>query len=51
MQKMSKKLAPSRPFPPTLHVLVLPSQLPLDLRLNFRNLDEEFLVCKLLILV
>ncbi|KAK2463183.1 hypothetical protein APHAL10511_004838 [Amanita phalloides] len=40
---MSKKLSPNRPFSPTVHVLVLPSQLPLDLRLNFRNLDEEFL--------
>ncbi|KAF8633344.1 hypothetical protein AX17_004516 [Amanita inopinata Kibby_2008] len=40
---MSKKLSPHRPFPPTVHVLVLPSQLPSDLRLNFRDLDEELL--------
>jgi len=40
---MSKALSPHRPFPPTVHVLVLPSQLPLDLRLSFRDFDEESL--------
>ncbi|KII92264.1 hypothetical protein PLICRDRAFT_50680 [Plicaturopsis crispa FD-325 SS-3] len=38
---MSLHLAPSRPFAPAVHALILPSQLPLDLRLTFRDLDEE----------
>ncbi|KIL68846.1 hypothetical protein M378DRAFT_8282 [Amanita muscaria Koide BX008] len=42
-QTMAKTLAPHRPFLPTVHTLVLPSQLPLDMRLNFRDLDEESL--------
>lgn len=37
---MSEKLAPTRPYAPTVHVLVLPSQLPIDLRLTFRDMDE-----------
>ncbi|KAI6121449.1 hypothetical protein F5141DRAFT_998403, partial [Pisolithus sp. B1] len=37
---MSKLVAESRPFLPTVHVLTLPTQLPLDMRLAFRNLDE-----------
>lgn len=32
--------ASSRPFTPTVHVLVLPSRLPLDLCLNLRELDD-----------
>ncbi|KAF9819179.1 hypothetical protein IEO21_02350 [Rhodonia placenta] len=40
---MSDVTASSRPFPPTIHVLILPSQLPTDLRLNFRDLDELLL--------
>ncbi|PFH50904.1 hypothetical protein AMATHDRAFT_75292 [Amanita thiersii Skay4041] len=40
---LSKKVSAYRPFPPTVHVLVLPSQLPLDLRLNFRDLNEGLL--------
>lgn len=44
LQKMSHRLAKSRPFSPTVHVLILPSKLPLDLRLHFRDLDESRLV-------
>ncbi|KAH8828504.1 hypothetical protein DL96DRAFT_1603512 [Flagelloscypha sp. PMI_526] len=40
---LSTQLAPTRPFAPPVHVLALPSQLPLDLRLVFRNLDESSL--------
>jgi hypothetical protein len=36
--------AASRPFEPPIHVLILPSKIPLDLRLHFRDLDEERLV-------
>lgn len=39
-QRLSNLVAPSRPFIPTVHVLILPSRLPLDLRLHFRGLDE-----------
>ncbi|KAJ3532677.1 hypothetical protein NM688_g7390 [Phlebia brevispora] len=41
--KMSTKLAPTRPYAPTVHVLVLPSRLPIDLRLAFRDMDESYL--------
>lgn len=37
---MSKLDTESKPFLPTVHVLILPTQLPLDMRLAFRNLDE-----------
>ncbi|KIJ67651.1 hypothetical protein HYDPIDRAFT_84915 [Hydnomerulius pinastri MD-312] len=40
---MTKFVAASRPFSPTVHVLVIPTQLPLDMRLAFRNLDESTL--------
>lgn len=43
-QKMANKLAPTLPYAPTVHALVLPSQLPIDLRLAFRDLDESYLV-------
>lgn len=33
----------NRPFTPPTHVLILPSRLPLDLRLHFRDLDEEYM--------
>ncbi|THV02373.1 hypothetical protein K435DRAFT_351754 [Dendrothele bispora CBS 962.96] len=33
-------VASRRPFKPPVHVVVLPSQLPSDLRLHFRELDE-----------
>lgn len=41
---MSDKLAPTRPYAPTVHALILPSQFPIDLRLTFRDLDEVNLV-------
>jgi hypothetical protein len=31
---------------PPIHVLILPSKLPLDFRLHFRDLDEEYMVCR-----
>jgi hypothetical protein len=31
-----------RPFMPPVHVLILPSKLPSDFRLHFRDLDEEY---------
>lgn len=35
-----------RPFTPTVHILVLPSQLPLDLKAgHFRFLSDEHAVC------
>ncbi|KAI6110602.1 hypothetical protein EDD16DRAFT_1610736 [Pisolithus croceorrhizus] len=40
-------VAESRPLLPTVHVLILPTQLPLDMRLAFRNLDELALVSSL----
>ncbi|KAG1832463.1 hypothetical protein EV424DRAFT_1368803 [Suillus variegatus] len=38
---MAKKVAISKPFSPTIHVLVIPTQLPLDMRHAFRDLDES----------
>ncbi|KAG9316307.1 hypothetical protein JVU11DRAFT_2338 [Chiua virens] len=38
--EMAPLVAASKPFSPTVHVLILPTQLPLDMRLAFRNLDE-----------
>jgi hypothetical protein len=43
-QKVSKEVASSRPYAPTIHALALPSQIPLDLRLGIRDLDEAWLV-------
>lgn len=40
---LAKLVASKRPFDPTVHVLVLPSQLPLDLKLTFRGLDDTTL--------
>ncbi|KAH0827451.1 hypothetical protein J3R83DRAFT_4139 [Lanmaoa asiatica] len=37
---MAPLVAASKPFSPTVHVLILPTQLPLDMRHAFRNLDE-----------
>ena len=39
--------AASRPFTPPIHVLILPSKIPLDLRLHFRDLYEEHVVCRM----
>ena len=41
---MAPLVAARKPFPPTIHVLILPTQLPLDMRHAFRNLDELSLV-------
>lgn len=41
---MAPLVAASKPFSPTVHVLILPTQLPLDMRHAFRNLDEFALV-------
>ncbi|KAI9509736.1 hypothetical protein F5148DRAFT_977834 [Russula earlei] len=38
---VSSRIATSRPFMPPIHVLILPSKIPLDLRQHFRDLDEE----------
>ncbi|CCM06207.1 uncharacterized protein FIBRA_08451 [Fibroporia radiculosa] len=38
--KMSEMVAPLRPFAPPVHILILPSQVPADLRLTCRGLDE-----------
>lgn len=43
-QQLSSATSFSKPFRPTVHVLILPSQLPADLRLTFRELDEHYLV-------
>ncbi|KAG6333692.1 hypothetical protein ID866_5399 [Astraeus odoratus] len=48
---MSKLLATSKPFSPTVHVLIIPTQLPLDMRLAFRNLDELALVCDIALII
>jgi hypothetical protein len=44
-QDLSSRNAADRPFKPPIHVLILPSKLPLDLRLHFRDVDEEHVVC------
>ncbi|KAF5370757.1 hypothetical protein D9758_001968 [Tetrapyrgos nigripes] len=40
----STTVSPARPFKPPVHVIVLPSQLPQDLKLHFRELNEDALV-------
>ncbi|KAJ7178409.1 hypothetical protein C8R43DRAFT_872132 [Mycena crocata] len=40
---VATRLAPARPYAPNVHALVLPSQLPVDLRAQFRDLEETFL--------
>ncbi|KAJ7924935.1 hypothetical protein B0H13DRAFT_1601102 [Mycena leptocephala] len=39
----ANRLASTRPYTPTVHALILPSQLPVDLRIQFRDMDEVFL--------
>ncbi|KAF8967877.1 hypothetical protein BDZ97DRAFT_475685 [Flammula alnicola] len=41
--KMSKHVACSRPYAPTVHALILPSKIPLDLRRGIRDFDEAWL--------
>lgn len=43
-QAMAKSVTISKPFSPTVHVLVIPTQLPLDMRHAFRDLDESQVV-------
>ncbi|KNZ72865.1 hypothetical protein J132_01857 [Termitomyces sp. J132] len=38
--ELSTRMSSTRPYAPTVHTLILPSQLPRDLRLMFRDLDE-----------
>ncbi|KAH8119453.1 hypothetical protein DFH11DRAFT_1540265 [Phellopilus nigrolimitatus] len=42
-QELSSHTARSKPFRPPVHVLILPSQIPLDLQAAIRGLDEETL--------
>ena len=42
-QDLSLRNAVDRPLTPPIHVLILPSKLPLDFRLHFRDLDEEYM--------
>jgi hypothetical protein len=44
LQQISDRVAFARPFCPTIHALILPSRLPLDLRLQLRGIDEAQLV-------
>ncbi|KAH6913911.1 hypothetical protein BKA70DRAFT_1096251 [Coprinopsis sp. MPI-PUGE-AT-0042] len=39
----ARRASSDRPFTPNVHVVVFPSQVPLDLRLHFRDLDEMLL--------
>lgn len=41
---MAGLVASSRPFDPPVHVLVLPTRLPLDLISTFRDISEDNLV-------
>ncbi|KAJ7217929.1 hypothetical protein GGX14DRAFT_357559 [Mycena pura] len=36
------RLASARPYTPNVHVIILPSQIPVDLRIQFRDLEETF---------
>ncbi|KAI9066572.1 hypothetical protein FKP32DRAFT_355404 [Trametes sanguinea] len=38
---LAQKASSERPFKPTVHALVFPTQIPADLRLTFRELEEE----------
>ncbi|KIY48590.1 hypothetical protein FISHEDRAFT_43148 [Fistulina hepatica ATCC 64428] len=40
---MSIAVSSARPYSPNVHVVILPSQLPLDLKLGFRGIDVEFI--------
>ncbi|KAJ7783303.1 hypothetical protein B0H16DRAFT_1658611 [Mycena metata] len=42
-QDAATRLATVRPYTPTVHAVILPSQLPVDLRIQFRGLEEFFL--------
>jgi len=40
---LSKEVALLRPYTPTVHVLILPSLIPVDLLLSVRDFDEAWL--------
>ncbi|CDO74347.1 hypothetical protein BN946_scf184645.g3 [Trametes cinnabarina] len=40
-EALAQRASSERPFKPTVHVLVFPTQIPADLRLTFRELEEE----------
>jgi hypothetical protein len=42
-QQMCCRLSQSRPYTPNLHVLVLPSRIPVDLPMHFKQFNEVFL--------
>ena len=44
VKELSSRVASARPYAPTVHVLVFPTQLPRDFRLTFRDLDELTIV-------
>ncbi|KAF9024846.1 hypothetical protein BDZ89DRAFT_1162052 [Hymenopellis radicata] len=39
-QELANYVSPDQPYTPTIHVLIFPSLIPLDLRLHFRDFDE-----------
>ncbi|KAJ7188111.1 hypothetical protein C8R46DRAFT_1023578 [Mycena filopes] len=39
----ANRLAVARPYTPTVHTVILPSQLPVDLKIQFRGLEEAFM--------
>ena len=43
-QEFSAHTAKTKPFEPPVHVLIFPSQIPLDLKAALRGLDEEAVV-------
>ncbi|KAG6873429.1 hypothetical protein C0995_015854 [Termitomyces sp. Mi166 len=43
--ELSTRVSLTRPYAPTVHTLILPSQIPRDLRATFRDLDEFSVVC------
>jgi len=44
--ELVKRVAVQKPYAPSIHVVVLPSQVPLDLKLHFRELDESLVNLK-----
>ncbi|KAJ7780539.1 hypothetical protein DFH07DRAFT_433564 [Mycena maculata] len=40
---VATRLGSARPYTPTVHALILPSQIPIDIRIQFRDLEEVFL--------
>lgn len=48
LQALSRKTASEKPLYPAVHALVFPTQIPTDLRLSLRGMDELSLVCAVL---